>query len=69
MDKDDLCIPADLVEDIERLTQANMRRFLPRLALALGREPKEREVDLMHAAIFRHFAEPHQVAPPDGLLN
>jgi hypothetical protein len=42
---------------------------LPRLALELGREPNQHEVDMLHAALFKHAAAQHEVAPSDALLN
>lgn len=65
----EIWIPAGCVDEVERETQRQMRHFLPKLTLALGREPKEVEVDKLHACLFKHFSEARQVAPADALLN
>jgi hypothetical protein len=66
---DDVCIPVGAVDEIERETQRQMRHFLPKLTLALGREPTEHEANMMHATLFRHFSEAHEVAPPDAFIQ
>jgi hypothetical protein len=59
----EMWIPAGDVDEVERETQRQMRHFLPKLTLELGREPSDREVTMLHAALFQHLAAPHEVAP------